>query len=1089
MKNEFFFTISSVIFRPKDPYRNRPLPHLIGSKDWQEKWHIGLVDSDADEDSDIEPIDEVSSSSSSSSPSMASLHSHVPASMSESENSVWGIDATAAVSATGPSHSNGSTSNTLIRNLWCDFYFGFLYFAVKRDIFNESSEDDEGNNNNKSSMPISSSTNVNRQSGLRDDLVNRVQKTNDSIPNTIFRQQPQPTARAQLSANLFDSEPPELDDSPSSTQNADRKPVNLFLEDDDNAALESTQQLRESNAKVIESKAIKSINLFEDDEFDDELFGSSVTSENKPKPSSATNATKSSILSSVPPKNTLFQSLFDDEPPEDDFDFLTKPNATAITVSKSYVPENVKNVPKTPEPSSDMARKAPAKQLISKINLFDDDDEEEDSFEKLIGSKVETVSRKEVVQPPPFDDNGDDERIQPKEEIVDKLKSIPAPDDEQIFIGKKGVDVVEKTPLLSKNLFDDDSYLDDPFLDAPTTKTNAPKLSISDNNDDLFEPVAEKKEEKPTFNYASSHLFDDLPPDDDDDFMATPALTETAKQPGEFYNDFSETVTVSNADATKSQYSYLFNDEPPPDEDLFQSAKPKKSIAKDSKFSEKLNVFAHSEKVVDEASKAVTNKPKKLNIGNFDINVAALLPGAKRTVGNIKNEAVPTSDRAEDEIESVPSATIAKRVDIENVDDAGRLKNLTRNRAKIQTRRPSTRRGRQQQYQQSLEVADDSEVTSNPEIVSKEPISENAENTVAIEKEATPNKPSAVSDDIEEKVQLVTKPVDTSSANISITPVAIDDKVQPETKTALDPIPNDEFAARVVERPPATKSTDLSFLDESDGEAPDDDDWLSNVLGSNAKASIKSQVSQEIGSKTNTEASLFDAKDKNESIAEMSAAEPSVNTISSLAFSSDKPPPLLQSNSLFDDLEESEDDEDIFAPRPEQAAAPVSAQAAVPVLVQVAVPIPAKTSSSLFDDEDGDDDGDLFSKSPPLPEPNRAVITRPAVQPTKSLFGDELSDDDDEDLFGASKGTKKEAKTVAATSDKATVLNNKKVVTGKLFSDSDGDDDDDDLFGSKAKPSPIVAKKSVAPNATQKRITKAKAASVTDQDPLADLLK
>lgn len=98
------FIVSSIIFRPKDPYRNRPLPHLIGSKHWQEKWHIGLVDSDADDGSDNDPIDEMSESTPSSSPSMSSLHSHVPASMSESENSVWGIDATAAVTTKNSNH-------------------------------------------------------------------------------------------------------------------------------------------------------------------------------------------------------------------------------------------------------------------------------------------------------------------------------------------------------------------------------------------------------------------------------------------------------------------------------------------------------------------------------------------------------------------------------------------------------------------------------------------------------------------------------------------------------------------------------------------------------------------------------------------------------------------------------------------------------------------------------------------------------------------------------------------------------------------------------------------------------------------------
>lgn len=100
---------SSIIFRPKDPYRNRPLPYLIGSKDWQEKWHIGLVDSDADDGSDNDPIDEMSESTSSPSPSMSSLHSHVPASMSESENSVWGIDAKAAATMKSPDHKQSES--------------------------------------------------------------------------------------------------------------------------------------------------------------------------------------------------------------------------------------------------------------------------------------------------------------------------------------------------------------------------------------------------------------------------------------------------------------------------------------------------------------------------------------------------------------------------------------------------------------------------------------------------------------------------------------------------------------------------------------------------------------------------------------------------------------------------------------------------------------------------------------------------------------------------------------------------------------------------------------------------------------------
>lgn len=51
-----------MLYRPKDPYQNKPLPYMIGSKEWKEKWHVGLLDSD-EEASDEEPKEEFSDSS------------------------------------------------------------------------------------------------------------------------------------------------------------------------------------------------------------------------------------------------------------------------------------------------------------------------------------------------------------------------------------------------------------------------------------------------------------------------------------------------------------------------------------------------------------------------------------------------------------------------------------------------------------------------------------------------------------------------------------------------------------------------------------------------------------------------------------------------------------------------------------------------------------------------------------------------------------------------------------------------------------------------------------------------------------------
>lgn len=45
---------SSVLYLPKNLYKDRQLPYLIGSKEWQENRHIGLINAD---DTRNEPID------------------------------------------------------------------------------------------------------------------------------------------------------------------------------------------------------------------------------------------------------------------------------------------------------------------------------------------------------------------------------------------------------------------------------------------------------------------------------------------------------------------------------------------------------------------------------------------------------------------------------------------------------------------------------------------------------------------------------------------------------------------------------------------------------------------------------------------------------------------------------------------------------------------------------------------------------------------------------------------------------------------------------------------------------------------------
>lgn len=76
---------SRTIFRPINPYRDKPLPYLIGSEKWKLKWHVGINESDSeDEEKPIE--DEYSDTMSDRSISIS-----LPSNTTPSENSNYGL--------------------------------------------------------------------------------------------------------------------------------------------------------------------------------------------------------------------------------------------------------------------------------------------------------------------------------------------------------------------------------------------------------------------------------------------------------------------------------------------------------------------------------------------------------------------------------------------------------------------------------------------------------------------------------------------------------------------------------------------------------------------------------------------------------------------------------------------------------------------------------------------------------------------------------------------------------------------------------------------------------------------------------------
>lgn len=611
--------------------------------------------------------------------------------------------------------------------------------------------------------------------------------------NSIFVKQRPPNS-SHVTPNLIDAEPPALDED---TPLARKKPINLFLDDeDDSNEFNIFDDINQSSDKLSRdatqsrSKEIRKApaNLFADDDDDDGLDAimpstSKITSsivQRKPD-NKITNLfenddddddidsdlftkvpvrdTRSTILSNAPPKSAAFLcNLFDDEPPDDDFDvFKTSSKPTAnLNVEKS----NIKNV--QPDEFIVSTKPSSAKQM-EKTFLFDD--EEEDDFDAFKSTTKPSTDEKAgnlfsgqgVVKKTGASVNLFDE---PPEEDFDKFRLPTNPDiSTAAMVKSEGISVsgvkASAQNLSSKsttkiNLFED-SISDDDIFDNTIKKPseqksvskeqeNVPKSanenkSLWDSDDEIKpEPKSNVFKTKSKNPYDAIRLFDDTPPDDDEDLFSRKATKPKAaklesRPQGEFYNDFSETIipksseTVETFDKTPSEIVKPTVAQIVPTETLDdQASKQKHEVneTKSSEISQKNNLFdktatSDEDKVDSQSSKP---QPKKLNMAKIDINVAALLPGAKRTKPTEHSRAAIISEPedknksivAEDDTTPVTaksSGTTSQFVSQDNVDNAGRLSNLNRNRAKVNLqRRPSTRHGRQQQYQKTL---DDSE--------------------------------------------------------------------------------------------------------------------------------------------------------------------------------------------------------------------------------------------------------------------------------------------------------------------------------------------------------------------------------------------
>lgn len=1093
-------------------YQDRPLPYLIGSKEWHEKWHIGLVESDADDLSENENADEMSESPS----SMVSMPSNVPASLSESEQSTWGIGNAAKPSTA--QQPPGFNCLITLKQAKFNFFFIFYDIAGKQDIF-ESSSEDEGPQARRRSVESNSTAKVQSKKQAPESNPHKANPPEVSVSNSIFRPQRQPDI-GHVAASLISDEPPELNESPES-KSAARKPINLFLDDendDDFNIFSETEKAAKKNegndmhfenqknssqstsapgqSKVINlfaendeiddfdsflrkntvtPRETKVKNLFEDDDDDDEMFL---------QPASSSKPNRSTILSNAPKKDVFYQNLFDDEPPEDDFEIFKKPAASkkddskvespivASTSVQNPVKEPVKELAKEPmkENQSPLASTKLAEKVSTKINLFDDADDD-DSFESLMKSSA-------------------------KPKKVDNQSSIS--------VHENSVALVEPSERLS--IAKEPSKVDENLKNNTVTVV------------DTETPPAQSTPAKPKTDYSSIRLFDDTPPDDDDDFFSSisserkesskPTSSSVQKITSEFYNDFSETVTAPPpTEEAVSVSAVLFSDEPPPDEEIKPVEKikasivPEKKAAGRSEFSKKLDMFSKSEGQISPTEappKAAARQPKKLNIGNFDINVAALLPGAKRAKSeeksDVPNESVPNA--SEDDSSPIKETnSITKTVSSDNVDSSGRLTNLNRNRAKGLNRRPSTRQGRQQQYRKSLiqesedvESIDaiDNQVNSNITITQQANISEANNNSVtsssmpkSLPIESHEGNQSNIPTDVVEEIQSNNNIV--QSTEKSSTTLALFNEDGDFTTNLVHDVGKKTATEQSVNEDETNKNnsakTTLSLFDENENEnediftikTPEKPAVISPPMQTKLTPAFIDEMPPELdvddsppnsannkSTLSKNALSLFDDEDVDDD-----------EFGNGGIFGSDQPPPLpkqsIAASSLFGD--DPDDEEDTwnaqFASKPKLDQPPVSvASGFIDKSPPMLKPQKEPVSTSLFSDGSDSDDTGLFGKSnaaatkeeKAAPKPTQ-TSTKKAAAPTTSLFGDDESSDDD--LFGSkvSKAapvshTKTETKKVPPSQKNSATSSVLNTGSSKLF---ESDDDDDDLFGSGSK--------------------------------------
>lgn len=580
-----------------------------------------------------------------------------------------------------------------------------------------------------------------------------------------------------------------------------------------------------------------------------------------------------------------------------------------------------------------------------------------------------------------------------------------------------------------------------------------PTQSTSDTNNDNFysqltTPRSETFESLPSSSLTYQNFFSDLPPDDTGDF-------------DDAYNDdFAEPDEVMNA--TPIADPYLIRDEPPPDDNDDGG---NSTIVDDKKsFKEKFSMFQDAAKpklpepVVE---KPLKGPPKKLNV-NLNINVGALLPGAKRPKMDVKVEETTPPEiqkKAEQIEEGQPKEQeIINRTPKFNTPatetKGGLLVSLNKNRAKLPNRRPSTRKARHETFlKNNQDENEDTDAPSKPITV--------AEMLKNEERRKTFSRKSLVfeeDENIEEKLGEISSKIEKIKKPEKETKkIEVESQIQPKKSTEKTGLPIEEPKKETIEPPKElVKETTKPAKDIRTKPIESENKVKEELPAKTTKSSSEAEKSLEKPAKSMVQPSPQNkSREESKNLPSKPPLEPINKSLVTQKVEHIEPLGATKSIESKEEKKTPKTSEQIEEPTKKTSPnrkpiifekEPASEPSKIEKPVKPKNPL---LSSSLFDDED-DDDFDFLPKAKPKVE--EKVFTKKSNPAPVSLFEDKEEDDD---LFGAQAPPPLPPPSVATKTDQKPKVS----LSSNLFNDDD--DDDDDLFASSAKTIKVQAKEKI----------------------------